>query len=448
MESLIAEIVDLCAHMHRAEHRLLTLIRRLDSLNGWNAEMPSCAHWLNARCGLDLVTAREKVRVAHALTDLPLVDQAFRTGLLSYSKVRAVTRIATPADEAELVDIAASTTAAHVEQYVRSRRQAGRLADPRAAFDAYQRRSFTCRTEEDGSLIFEGRLPADQGAMLMLALDRAMEWVYRESAEPVLKAPAAPGPTNARGACCRRADEHPFKGVSHPARRADALAALAERFLATPPTSDEGLRSADRYQVILHASAESLVEHGVLDPADPPHMEDGPVVAGETVRRLTCDAAIVRLIETGEGEPLDVGRKTRVISPALRRAVKRRDPHCRFPGCTHMRHWEGHHCRHWADGGPTSLDNVVGVCRFHHRLLHEGGYFVVKDGADFVFCRPDGSMVSPVDASLQQSIARAQRDLTIVHLTGAVEEQRAAYRVSSILRTPDPQGFGTGRKLV
>jgi hypothetical protein len=438
VESLIAEIVDLCAHIHRAEYRLLTLIRRLDALEGWNAEMPSCAHWLNARCGLDLVTAREKVRVAHALADLPLVDEAFRAGRLSYSKVRAVTRIATAADEAELVEFAASTTAAHVEQHVRARRQAERLADPQAAFDAYRRRRFTCHTEEDGSLVFEGRLPAEQGALLLLALERAMEWVYREPAPEVREVPAAPDRENQRPARCRRADEHPFKGVPYPARQADALAALAERFLSAPPASEEGLTSADRYQVVVHASAESLVEHGMLDPADPPRTEDGPVVAGETVRRLTCDSAIVRLIETGDGEPLDVGRKTRVISPALRRAVKRRDRHCRFPGCTHARHWEGHHCRHWADGGPTNLDNVVGVCRFHHRLLHEGGYFVVKDGDDFVFCRPDGSMIPPVDASLQQSIARARRNLTVVRLARAVEEPRAVYRVSSAMRTADP----------
>jgi hypothetical protein len=294
----------------------------------------------------------------------------------------------------------------------------------------------------------------------MLALERAMEWVYRESAEQVRDAPAAPDRENEReseweqqrarprGARCRRADEHPFRGVPYPARQADALAALAERFLAAPPASEDGLSSADRYQVVLHASAESLVEHGLLDPADPPRMEDGPVVGGETVRRLTCDSAIVRLIETGNGEPLDVGRKTRVISPALRRAVKRRDRQCRFPGCTHARHWEGHHCRHWADGGPTSLDNVVGVCRFHHRLLHEGGYFVVKDGADFVFCRPDGSMIPPVDDSLPQSIARAQRNLTVVRLAGAVpsaiEEQRAVYQVSSATRTADPPAFRAG----
>jgi hypothetical protein len=161
IEALTAQIIDLCADIHRAEYRLLTLIRKLDALDGWSDEMPSCAHWLNVRCGLDLVTAREKVRVAHALANLPAVDVAFKEGRLSYSKVRAVTRIATPATQHDLVEFAATTTAAHVEQYVRAQRQTERLADPRAAFDAYRQRSFTCHTTEDGSLVFEGRLPAE-----------------------------------------------------------------------------------------------------------------------------------------------------------------------------------------------------------------------------------------------------------------------------------------------
>lgn len=162
------------------------------------------------------------------------------------------------------------------------------------------------------------------------------------------------------------------------------------------------------------------------------------------MRRITCDSAIVRLLETGAGEPLDVGRKTRVIPPALRRALKRRDKQCRWPGCTNSRYCEGHHCEHWANGGATSQDNVVSTCRCHHRLLHEGGYFVVKDGDDFVFCRPDGSQIPPVDDSLQKCIARAQRDLTIVRLPRGVEEPRAVYRVSTWMRTADPPSYRAG----
>ncbi|MFU8814663.1 MAG: DUF222 domain-containing protein [Pseudomonadales bacterium] len=430
IDALTTEIIALCANIHRAEYRLLALIRKLDTLDGWTAEMPSCAHWLNVKCGLDLVTAREKVRVAHALANLPVVDDAFREGWLSYSKVRAVTRIATPASQNELVEFASSTTAAHVEQYVRSQRQAERLADSRVAFDAYRHRSFSCHTTDDGSLVFEGRLPAEQGAMLRLALERAMEWVYREAAMQVPEAPADTDNAEKKHAGRGRHEEHALKEVPYSARQADAIAALAERFLSAPPAAEEGLSTADRYQIIVHASAESLVEHGLVDPADPPHMDDGPVVAQETVRRMSCDAAIVRLIESGAGEPLDVGRKTRVISPALRRAVKRRDKHCRWPGCTNSRHWEGHHCLHWADGGATNLENVVNVCRYHHRLLHEGGYFVVKDDDNFVFCRPDGSMIPLVDCSLQRSVARAKRDLTVVRLAGCVEEPRAVYGTS------------------
>jgi hypothetical protein len=438
VESLIAEIVDLCAHIHRAEYRLLTLIRRLDALEGWNAEMPSCAHWLNARCGLDLVTAREKVRVAHALADLPLVDEAFRTGRLSYSKVRAVTRIATAADEAELVEFAASTTAAHVEQHVRARRQAERLADPQAAFDAYRRRRFTCHTEEDGSLVFEGRLPAEQGALLLLALERAMEWVYRESAQEVREAPTAPDREKQRRARCRRTDEHPFKGVPYPARQADALAALAERFLAAPPASEDGLSSADRYQVVSARFRGIVGGARTARPGRPaPHRGRAGGGGGNRTApdvRLGHRAAHRdrrrRAPRRGPQDPGDLtGAATGGEAPRPALPLPRLHPRAALGGAP---------LPHWADGGPTNLENVVGVCRFHHRLLHEGGYFVVKDGADFVFCRPDGSMIPPVDASLQQSIARARRNLTVVHLAGAVEEQRAVYWVSrSPPRTAD-----------
>ncbi len=296
-QSICAEIVALCADIHRAEYRLLSLIEKLDAAKSWCHEaMPSCAHWLNAHCGLDLVTAREKVRIAHALPRLPLIRECFRSGELSYSKVRAITRVAGSDNEAELVEMARTSTAAHVARYVASMRQAERLSESKAAFDAYRHRTFTCHTDEDGSLVFEGRLPADQAALLVQALDRAMEWFGD------------------------RFDESP-----QTIRRADALAILAERFLSEPPRADEGLSSADRFQITVHAPAGALPELGGVNADDPPQIEDGAVLASETLRRIACDSAIVRILESGDGEPLDIGRKTRVISPSLRRALKRRD---------------------------------------------------------------------------------------------------------------------------
>jgi HNH endonuclease len=118
-------------------------------------------------------------------------------------------------------------------------------------------------------------------------------------------------------------------------------------------------------------------------------------LAAETARRLACDAAIVPLIERG-GKPLSVGRRTRAVPAALRRALASRDRGCRFPGCTNRCSVDAHHVRHWAHGGPTSLDNLVQVCRYHHRLLHEGGYSVEASGAGFLFRRPDGRQLHSV----------------------------------------------------
>jgi hypothetical protein len=385
-QSLCAEIVSLCADIHRAEYRLLSLIEELDAAKSWRHEaMPSCAHWLNAHCGLDLVTAREKVRIAHALPRLPLIRECFRSGELSYSKVRAITRVAGSDNEAELVHMARTTTAAHVARNVAAMRQAERLSESKIAFDAYRHRTLTCHTDEDGTLMFEGRLPADQGALLVQALDRAMEWLGSNL------------------------DETP-----QPVRRADALATLAERFLAEPPHADGGLNTADRFQITVHAPADALLELGAIDTDDPPQIEDGAVLATETLRRLACDSAIVRMLETGDGEPLDIGRKTRVIPPSMRRALKRRDRGCRFPNCTNTRFVDGHHITHWADGGATRLDNLLLLCRHHHRLLHEGMYYVVKDGAYFIFCRGDGGEIpAGRETPLAVLIERARSRLVI-----------------------------------
>ena len=171
-------------------------------------------------------------------------------------------------------------------------------------------------------------------------------------------------------------------GESRAVQRADALVALA---------APDG--ESNHFQVTVHVSAETL-RSGEFDAEDAPAIDDGPVLAPDTVRRLACDGAMVPLIEAASGEVLAIGRKSRTITPALRRAVKRRDAGCRFPGCTCTRFVDAHHIRHWAEGGETSLDNLVLLCRHHHRLIHEGGYTVTRtEMGSFEFINPRGVVV-------------------------------------------------------
>jgi hypothetical protein len=150
-------------------------------------------------------------------------------------------------------------------------------------------------------------------------------------------------------------------------RRADALAEVAETYMNSEPVPNA---TADRYQVVVHVSAETSMES--------PHIEGAPHVSAETSRRIACDCSLLGIREGEYGQPLSIGRKTRSIPPAMRRALRIRDGGCRFPGCTHDKFVDGHHIQHWADEGETSLDNLVLLCRHHHHLVHEGGFTCVK----------------------------------------------------------------------
>jgi hypothetical protein len=390
------EITHLCACIHAATYRLLVLIREFDENTYWGLPgMCSCAHWLNAQCGIGMNAAREKVRVAHALKELPGISEAFRKGELSYSKVRAMTRVANEHNEDYLLMIARHGTAFHVEKLVSQYRRCKRLQDTDNARKQHEQRGLRCDYDDDGSMIIKGRVPAEQGALIMKALELAMD--------------RAGESLNARVVADKGRDvsaETPRQRESFSACRADALAEMAESYL----NREAGTGfSADRYQVMVHVSAETLrsdMEHLDNDvsaetpessdalTADISYLEDGPHVAAETSRRLACDGSILKLIEDERGEPLSIGRKSRVIPPALRRALKVRDDGCRFPGCTHRAYIDGHHVKHWADGGETSLDNLVQLCRHHHRLVHVGGFSCERrdDGA-FVFRDPYNRML-------------------------------------------------------
>lgn len=166
---------------------------------------------------------------------------------------------------------------------------------------------------------------------------------------------------------------------SRPAqRRADALVAMAETALASGIAACAG---GERHQVVVHVDAEALADDG----PGRCELDDGHALAPETARRLACDSSVVAMRERG-GRALSVGRRTRSIPPAIRRALAARDRGCRFPGCGLHRFVDGHHITHWAHGGPTSVENLVLLCRHHHRLVHEGGYRLERrSGGRLVF---------------------------------------------------------------
>jgi len=370
LEELEAQITELAGHLNAANYRWLLLIAEFDRRKGWaDGKLPSCAHWLNFKCGLNLGAAREKVRVGHALEGLPKIAASMARGELSYSKVRALTRVAGPATEETLLMIALHGTAFHVERLVSGFRRAQEAEALSCEVQQHTQRSVNYWFAEDGSLVLKARLPAVAGALLIQALDAALEAIPQKEI---------------------RAQGVEERWISYASRRADALAVVAEGFLAAPAAaSDTADRSssADRYQVVVHVDAETLQERS----AGRCEIEHGPSIPIETVRRLSCDASLIKVLENEKGEPLNVGRKTRSIPTAIRRALNSRDAGCRFPGCTHQRFMDAHHIEHWADGGETKLTNLVSLCRLHHRLVHEGEISIqtLPDGT-WRFLHPDG----------------------------------------------------------
>jgi len=171
---------------------------------------------------------------------------------------------------------------------------------------------------------------------------------------------------------------------------------MAETLLSSGPAQRTG---ADSYEVVVHVDAAALSAPDGASQLDDGacQLDDGAPLHPETARRLACDASVVRILER-DGRPLSVGRRTRSVPPALRRALQSRDRCCRFPGCTQRRFLHAHHIEHWARGGPTELGNRIQLCRFHHRLLHEGGYTLERRGRRGVLCfrRPDGRPLHPV----------------------------------------------------
>ena len=371
------EIAELAAHLNAATAHLLELIREFDVRGGWANGFRSCAHWLAWRVRLNLGAAREHVRVARALGSLHRLADALARGELSYSTVRALTRVATPETEEQLLAVGKAGTACHVERIVRGWRRVDRIAEAREAAHRHKTRGVHMYEDEDGMVVIRGRLTPEAGAVLRQALDAARETLYQR----------------ARGTDPAESPEDVPAGTPSMAQQqADALALLAETAL--HHGIDPGA-PGDRYQVVVHVDAEVLA-----DPEAPGQsvLEGGTHVSAETSRRLACDASRVVMRHGPDGRIVEVDARTRTIPPAIRRALHHRDHGCRFPGCD-LPFGQGHHIRHWAQGGPTTLSNLAMLCRRHHRAVHEEGYQVERqpDGK-LRFRRPDGRPLPDVPA--------------------------------------------------
>jgi len=354
---LEAEILSLAAQSYKLAHDLLVKLREFDDAHGWDG-FASCAHWLSFKTSLDMGAAREKVRAAHALKDLPKIAAKFAIGQLSYSKVRALTRIATPAIEADLLELAEAATVEQVERLVRGWREMNREGEKKR--DAHRRCHIS--TDANGMCRVTALLRPEEGALLAKAI--AAVRVQGQSL-------------------------------------ADAFVAMAERSVCASEQAD-----GERYQVIVHqeeegASVETRFGEKVR-------------VSAEIFEQLSCDAATVEITHDSSGAVLDIGSKTRRISAKLRMALSQRDAGCRFPACTNQR-VQMHHVQHWSHGGATNTSNLISLCAFHHGVIHREE---ARLGEDKVFRHADGRPITNALPFVADPVPRTNRTWTIPSPSG------------------------------
>ncbi|MBL4799113.1 MAG: DUF222 domain-containing protein [Oleispira sp.] len=417
-DQLADKITTLAGQINAANYRFLKLIAEFDRREGWAGfGIRSCAHWLNWKCSIGMTAAREKVRTARALDCLPGINAGFEKGELSFSKVRAMTRVATKLNEPFLLMIAEYGTAQHMEKLVNTFRTVTRCDDGMNACvndgfntalnkaldkdsdkdefgrseakreqDLFQlqqeNRTVICYQDDDGMWTIQAKLPAEEGSLLVKVLKELGDQIAYPTAaeEPSLSMGAAEAKSVTAVTPSNETTSFIPDKLTFPQRRADALVALTEHYLASSTASSvpslkptlSSLKAAERCQLVLHVHAgDDSNLSANLDAS-----LEGRWLLPEAAKRLACDASLLVVKEDSAGNILDIGRKTRIIPPAISRALDIRDGGCQFPGCCESRYVEGHHIKHWADGGETKLDNLVTLCKYHHRELHKGAFYL------------------------------------------------------------------------
>lgn len=370
VDDLESEMFTLSSQIAAADARFVALIAEYDARRAWARwECQSCAHWLEWKCQIGAGAARERVRVARAVIKLPLIFGEFSRGRLSYSQVRALTRAATPENEAEMLRVARHMTASQLEDAVRAMRGAI-TADEAAA--RHEARSARWYYEDDDCLVIKIKVTPEDGAAVVMAINSIVDEMRCEdvSAE-----------TSGAGEMRRTTEQ----------LRSDALVFMAKAAL---EGRDHEVVGGNGRHVVIHTDASVLA-----DGTGKAYVEAGPSISAEAVEKITCDAEVTAIYERSPGEVIAVGRTSRKPTAKQRKALWIRDRHCRFPGCTNRRFVDAHHIWHWSKGGPTELWNLVLLCRFHHTSVHDRKTTLHRSADGLISARTkSGHLLGPAEA--------------------------------------------------
>src|SRR5215471_8729703 len=310
MEPERAAVRELAAHIYSAQAELALKVARLDEDGAWASGYLSMVHWLSIHLGLGRVSARELVRVGHALVELPRVAEAFASGSLSYDKVRFICQVATPEDQEVWVELAQGISGSQLIKICLGYRRAREADSGERAEAQLARRGLWSFKEDDGMVRLIALLPAEDAAVVMTALEAVSA---EQPPVPIKDTSPVPDPAQDRWA----------------ARRADSLVAICRQAGALAGSPEGLVSDPESCQLVVH------IDVGVLTGEDPKgrcHLEDGTPISAAVARRLGCDAQVVAVTER-EGLPIDVGRSRRLFTRPQRRALQARDGTCRFPGC-------------------------------------------------------------------------------------------------------------------
>jgi hypothetical protein len=390
-EKLEIEILRLSGQMNAVQYRFIKLLGDFDETGGWQGDgIKSFAHWLNWKIGMGMVMGREKVRVARSLPDLPLIDKAFSEGKISYTKVRAMTRVATPENEQFLLQIAEYGTADHIEYLVRKYKLCKQLQEPRDSDNWKRLKDLGWYQDETGMIVINVRLPPEEGALVIKALEliQAENRRKREEVEEV-KVDSTNVSTEAFSEDMPRED--------FLSDRASALTHMAEHYLSGvrgDGAKESGNSLGEKYQIFLHINANAASINCKVNDSDHCSIDNKRFLTPRVAKRLACDASLTTVLEDDKGNVLNIGRRSRIVPRAMSHALRIRDGGCRYPSCTQTRHTDSHHIKHWADGGETKMDNLVTLCRFHHGLLHKGEYRIHRDESDLVFTNSRNEVIT------------------------------------------------------